>query len=50
MGLITKPPYRRRNPLTGFWEWVYPDPEEYDKSDKFKKIDVRTHKKKKGGR
>ena len=46
MGLITPKPYRRLNKETGIFEWVYPAAIEYDKKDVFKKIDVRTDKKK----
>lgn len=48
MGLITPKPYRRLNKLTGFWEWVYPEPEQYDKKEKYQPINVRTPKKRRG--
>ena len=46
MGLTTNPPYKRLNKTTGLWEWVYPEPQEYDKSDRLKPLNVKTPKKK----
>jgi hypothetical protein len=45
MGLIHPPKYKKKNPLTGLWEWVLPPPEQYNKKDEFKKINVKTKKK-----
>jgi hypothetical protein len=47
MGLIQEKPYRRLNRLTGLWEWVKPEPEQYNKKEGYKPIDVRVVKKRK---
>jgi len=40
MGLITDKPYRRLNRETGLFEWVYPEPTQYDQKDVLKPIKI----------